>query len=704
MTEDQQTYQRAAGASLLGLGVQLLVSLGLLILSLWAGNGLMKEGNQSLPLMFATWHAFGGLALWVSLWLVYQQHKLERIEALEAEQLAARHGTDTSIFETTIDDLSVARRRLAWLYKWIVPTISLLTSAYLITVGVLLLRTWQGSKGGVLPTNVGMTLAFCSGLCLVTFLVSRYLAGMARQPAWSLLRGGAGYLMGTVLITAALAITLTMAHFDVRAPYEALAPIIPAFMIVIGIEIVLNFILDIYRPRKPGEIPRPAFDSRVLSLLTSPESIAHTINEAINYQFGFEITRSWFWQLLSRVFGTLVLFGVAAMLAMSCLVVVQPNEQALVTRFGRLAGGPLDPGLHFKLPWPISSANFYDVSSVRIIDVGSGNVDETAMNPEEEAPLQTEDKPILWSNKHLTGETNLIVAPSPYEASPSEQEGTGTTSSPRNSLVNAEVIVQYRISDLVQYVLANADADEDDAQKRDMRLRNLAGLEVSRLLLQHDIDQWIGPARLTAGKELRERLQKSVDEKKLGFEILDVAVASIHPPLKVADAFHQVVSAEQDKQAAIEEGRQHAIETLARVAGTEELARRIDKQIDELKQMETSQDVKPEQVQEQTSKVEALMREAGGSAAVSIAQARAYRWEREETERGKAVRFVKQAEAYDKAPNLYRMRAYLKVLEEGLADARKYILLGKRGNLTIRGDFKDLETSFGGALGATESK
>ncbi|MEX0741578.1 MAG: hypothetical protein WD079_02195, partial [Phycisphaeraceae bacterium] len=109
MNEDQQTYQRAASSALLGLGVQIVITIVLLVVSLWA---------RQPALYGAMLYALGGLGIWICLWLVYQQHRLERIEALEAEQLAAQHGTDNSIFEVSADDLSVARRRLNSLYKW----------------------------------------------------------------------------------------------------------------------------------------------------------------------------------------------------------------------------------------------------------------------------------------------------------------------------------------------------------------------------------------------------------------------------------------------------------------------------------------------------------------------------------------------------------------------------------------------------------
>src|SRR5688572_27891345 len=110
MTEDQKTYQRAVGTSLLGLAVQFGISLGLLILYLWS--------MRNEVLLAALLHAVGGLGIWVALCFLYMQHRQERIESLEAEAIARRHGADSSIFETSADDLAVQQKRLRWLYRW----------------------------------------------------------------------------------------------------------------------------------------------------------------------------------------------------------------------------------------------------------------------------------------------------------------------------------------------------------------------------------------------------------------------------------------------------------------------------------------------------------------------------------------------------------------------------------------------------------
>lgn len=732
MTEDQKTYQRAVSVSLLGLGVQILVAVSLLILWLWSKNEVLAS---------AFYHGLGGLGLWAALWALFMQHKRERAEALDAEQIARRHGTDTSIFETSADDLAVAQKRLRWLYRWMVPVVSLATSAYLITLGTIVLR--QNARRvdaiAVPEENALGLMAATAGIAFVGFLISRYLAGMAKVPQWQLLRSGASYLMGNVLVALLLAISMLLINFDFHWLFRAMIYIVPIFMILVGVEIVLNFVLNLYRPRKAGETPRPAFDSRLLSFLTSPESIAKSIGEAINYQFGFEITRSWFWQLLSRVFGWLLLLGVVVILLVSCLVVVEPNQRAVVTRFGERRA-VFEAGPHLKLPWPIEQAEFYDVHSIRVITIGKAeNPDEQAYFREVRDPMEspvTDEKVVLWSNRHMEDELNLIVAPPPDaprydrdelpQETPSESDAAaGPAGEPVSkavpiSLVNAEVMVLYRVHPdrLIEYINANADAAEVEdkhqravrqragwsAQQREQdkfkpapnvhadRVRNLAVSQVTRFLLQNTVDEWIGSASVKVGEELLEVIRKEAEP--LGVEVTEVLIAGIHPPQKVADAFHEVINAQQQRETTIENADRDAIRIKVEAAGSVENAQRINKLIverDRLRATAASQ----EELAEVERKIDDLLRRAGGQTAVIIAQARADRWTLENRERGRALAFEAQRQAYRAAPAFYTARKYLEVLSKGLADANKFIIAADRTDLTIRSDHKEIETRFG---------
>lgn len=792
MSEDQQTYQRAVSVALIGLAVQFVFILTALALAIWIGTPGMSS------LMF---HAIGGLLIWLSLAIVYDQHRRERIEALESEEIASRSGRDNSIFENALDDLSVARRRLDRMYRWLLPIISGLTSLLLIGIGLWRLSNWTSLHTEITnysslddqvasplqqitpDQHTAMVVLFLSLLLIFAgFIFSRYVAGMSKVKAWTLLRGGAGYLMGCLLMLLLLGIGLVGVWME--KPYLLLyvGAVIPVISIVIGIEVALNLLLDFYRPRRAGEIPRPAFDSRLLSLLTSPESIASTINEAINYQFGFEITHSWFWQLLSRAFTGLIVFAVLVLIGISSIVIVEPHEQVVITRAGDIKGEPLGPGLHFKLPWPISSAHRYDVQRLRTISVGSHIAENLS-----------EDEPILWTNWHA-GQTEqyLLLAPpkdaalrtgerssdQPESTSAMNDEGdtsllagleeTDAPPVPSRQLAGIEVFASYYISDLLAY-LKNYDQPEQVFRKTIEEV-------TTEYFLRYDIDELVGASRETAAKELTALMQSAINDKALGMTITWVGVAGVHPAQSVAPDFEALIASRHEREERVEQGLREAIMILSQAAGSRTYARRIIREMNALDAMRAASDIglqerfdqfrrllveqaspevasetisqliarveqmlertevtpdwneqtqeimlatvrlvepgsreetlhrireliavkqariDPAAVSAQEAEVIAMVLEAGGKAAQTIARARAYRWEVENAEAGRAARFESERRLYEAAPEVYRISRYFEALIAGIGEARTFLIAADRDRIMIRGNFTSSES------------
>ncbi|MCC6475377.1 MAG: hypothetical protein IT514_16720, partial [Burkholderiales bacterium] len=265
MTGDPQAFRRAAACAAAGLGVQALVATVLGALALW---------TDAPAAYCVAWAACAGLAPWLMLLLLYQQRRIERLELMDVEKLgtASAAAADRSIFERTQEDLSAARRRVKALYRWGLPGASLLTGAYLLGMGAWLFRAnldYFAAGAGDLPrmSQAGAALAVSGGLAFVAFLIGRYLLGMAEQPEWQLLRGGAGHLMYAVAGTVLLAAGYASAHFESMSVLQYAALLVPLAMGLVGVEVLVWQLLDLYRPRRTGEEPRPAFDSRLLALL-----------------------------------------------------------------------------------------------------------------------------------------------------------------------------------------------------------------------------------------------------------------------------------------------------------------------------------------------------------------------------------------------------------------------------------------------------
>ena len=678
MSQDQQTYQRAVSASLLGLVIQLVVSALLLIMSLWM---------QSALITVVTFYSFGGVVLWITLTVLHQQHKLERIEALEANELAQRHGTDSSIFSTSAEDLSIARRRLERLQKWALPASGIVTAGYLIGVGIWqlvinskLLETKPLAKdrldidpnmltlaGGNPIENAGVMLPVLGGVAFLLFIVSRYIAGMANVKHWQMLRGGAGYLMGVALVCAMISLGygLMLLPSPVSVVLIYMIAILPAFMILIGTEMLLNLVLDLYRPRKVGQMPRPAFDSRLLSFLTSPESIARSINEAVNYQFGFEITQSWFWRLFTHALPSLILFSGAVLFGASSLVFIDHGDRGVVTRFGQLKEDVLGPGIHLKAPWPFETVDRYQVDRIQQLAFGSDIV-------------LKEGEAILWDNVHSETEPiHLIVAPlSSVRTEDSrtdeeqQQDDTRQDTTPSVALLDIDVTLQYRVRDLIEYLTYNDDPIA--------RMKTLADSELSRYLLSRNIDEWLSVSRRKTAEELRVRIQKACDDAKLGVEILEVPVSSIHPPRDVASAFHEVIKSTHQREILISSARADEIAALVGAAGSVEEAQSIFKMIDEARSLSG------EAAEGKALEIERALTQAGGEAAVILAKAKGDRWKHENTEIAAAMRFPQELATYRASPEVYRMREYLKVLLEQAKTSKVYLILADPDRVTLR--------------------
>ena len=695
MAHDQETYRRGRNSALLGGIVQLMLALFVLLLGLW---------SHSRVIYSAGWHVLGGLPVWIVLWLIYHQHRLERIESLEAEQLSRKDREAAAMFADHADDLDLARRRLEKLYKWGLSVVSLITSTYLIGLGLYLLyqdgvvRTLPGHEkliAVVDPRASVMVLMLATvGFGFVAFAVARYVSGMTTVREWQLLRGGAGYLMGNFLVALLLVIATVTLAMGSNVVFNVLARAVPSIMVLIGVEILLTFLLSAYRPRRPGEIPRPAFDSRVLGLMTSPESLGKIISETVNYQFGFEITRSWFYQLLGRAITPLIIFAIVVLLLFSTVVIVQPYEQAVITvngRIQRIAG----PGLQFKPPWPIGGAERYDVGRIHRFSVGSiaGHGDATDDGHDhgdgaDDEGQGGEDEAVLWTVKHTLGQEDyLITAPTRAAALVA---GEASESVPSVSLLAGEVVVQYAIrrdEGLRQYVNAAADADKLIAAIADRR--------VGDYYLSNDIDTLLARGRFEAGDILRRQIQADSDQLELGLEVVFVSLVGIHPPqeMEVAASFQQQIEAVLDQQTEIEIAERRAIARLAAVAGSSSYALEIDQAIQDFESLKQDRDAGgaelEKQITEQQVAINELLADASGEVAKRIYEARAYRWQRGITERAAAERFSAELKAYRKAPRYFKAKRRLEAMAEALAQARKIVIGGDVKTPILDLDLKD---------------
>ncbi|HRX85891.1 MAG TPA: protease modulator HflK [Phycisphaerae bacterium] len=652
--------------------------------------------NQSdVVLAVARWMA-GGLLIWPVLALVYgQRHRMleERREAEEIKRSRTAEGA-SAIFDTEDEAYLIERRRLAWMLRWLVPGAVVLLAVYHLYIALASPSWpfgWNWPWGASLRDSVwrltqnrGVTMTFVGGVGFLAFLFSRYTAGMARTRGWRMLRSGASYLAGNALACLIVLIAIGVQNTDFPIAEAIATYAIRITLLVLGIEFVINFILDFYRPRVVGEESRPAFDSRMLALITEPGGIARTIADAINYQFGFEVSSTWFYQLLKRALFPMIAFGLIVLFLLSSVLVIDTDEQAVVERFGRRLQQDgkvlvLGPGLHFKWPWPIDCAYTAPVDRIQSFTIGEA--------PREEDQYEMFEgrrrlKPILWGEKHEFNAEMMVVLASKQRQlatrvtrNEAERAAAAYDRTAAASLLMISVDIQYRVKAIKGYLYEYIHPQKLVEDVAYQVLTNYAAGVTE--------DQFLGEGRVEANRILAEKLQSRLDEEDVGIQILFVAVQEAHPSDEVAKSYQEVVKAEIGMEAAVENARQAANTLLTSLAGSRSRAQALDAAILERDRLAQDTDTSAEQLEQAQQQVDALLTgdaerniaPAGGDAAKRIADATAEELASVTRARGDLTLFQAEVAAYEAAPKVYRMRKYLDMLERATRLIRKYVLV-----------------------------
>jgi regulator of protease activity HflC (stomatin/prohibitin superfamily) len=553
---DLLTQTRGRNVALLGAVVQL--ALAAVVLGLW----MWTRSHLTLVTAIATG---GGVLLWLMVALVFHVRRLEAMESLELDQLAT--GQAGMFDRTDQAQLRPMRARAAWVERWLAPAFTLVWAAFHAAVGQWALRGLLTASDADVPADsAAPALMFAVLLAFVGFLVSRYSTGLGRTPHCRQLRATGSYMLLSVLMIVALAAAMAIASrggadssaFDRHAALWA-----AAIQLLLAAELALNFVLDLYRPRSPGEEPHPSFDSRILGLMAEPARVGHSIAETLNYQFGFEVSKTWFYQIVSRSFVPLLLLGAAIMLAMTSVVIIEQGQQGVVLRWGRVQGQPLEAGLHLRLPWPIETVERFDTTRVHQALLGSAGYRTEA---ERRKMLVNGSELQLWSAEHgAFKERDFLVGSVPRTSA------VGGVKPPDVDIIKLVVDVQYVIADARKFGFTYSDPHaviESIASRAMTEYCAVATLDVAVEGADPARPQAIMTfGRQAAARELKRRIQAGVDAAGLGVRVVSTGFLAVHPPAQAAEAYEKLHETERGQAAQRHRAQGEANRTLSEVAG-----------------------------------------------------------------------------------------------------------------------------------------
>ncbi len=194
------------------------------------------------------------------------------------------------------------------------------------------------------------------------------------------------------------------------------------------------------------------------------------------------------------------------------------------------------------------------------------------------------------------------------------------------NIIEVPLTVQYRVSNLQDFVL-NVDQPEVSLQHAtDSAVRHVVG--------STEMDQVLTEGRELIATEVRERLQRFLDNYRTGITITQVNIQSAAAPREVQEAFDDVIRAREDEQREKNQAESYA---------------------------------------------NGVIPEARGQAQRMLEEANGYRDEVIARARGEADRFTKLVAEYRKAPEITRERLYIDTMQEVMSNTSKVLVTGDKG-------------------------
>lgn len=232
----------------------------------------------------------------------------------------------------------------------------------------------------------------------------------------------------------------------------------------------------------------------------------------------------------------LLMVALLAAFVFSCVFTVNPNEVAVVLRFGKPLGtGPdmlLKQGLHWALPAPIDEIVRIPVGESKSVRANNAWY---AISPEEEA---------------------AGIVPT---GNPTLRPGVdGHTLTSDGNILHVRATMKYRIADPVAYTFQFHNVTNT--------LANFLNNAIYHASARFTADAALYKDRTAFTDAIRARLSSLVERANLGIalEPLDVDVSA---PLSVRDAFDEVIKSEQDRSKKISEAQGFFDETVRKAEG-----------------------------------------------------------------------------------------------------------------------------------------
>jgi hypothetical protein len=603
------------------------------------------------------------LGFLVSVASLLHMHLVEREgqEDLEVSAIQTGRGGETLFKE---GEVLPAKRSREQFERWGVPVVAILLlglqglGVYHLAANKLAVvyENLTAGKSLHLVSQMYLGLAGSALLAVILFVRGQFASNLARIQRDRLLQPASDSILFSAYLLFVLAAVMAVSFREQRID-AWVGTVMACLMAVLVLENLLSMIFEIYRPRVSGRKGRLLYQSRLVGLIAKPENLFTTAGKVLDYQFGFKVSETWGYQFLRERLGVLVGVQIIIFWLSTSVVIIEPSERG--RKLDILAGSNsqaqwLDPGIHFKLPWPFADVERYHPDQVHSFYVG--------LEPDENAD---DSGARLWLKRAGKDYESLQKTGELYFPT-----GSGDESGAAN-LVVPSIPVHYRIYEVSPENRKNLESGWLNFSDPEGVLKNLAYREVSRYFLGDTMGNLLRAGREQAIVEIKKNLQASVDVKGLGVEILYVGLADLRPP---AESPSLVAAGGPNEKDEMDPGAERHSQIPVAMAFESYLIAGISKW--KIEYLANSLKQQIESVQ--TNEVETILHNANMEAKAKIQMAEA---------RMNSSRL--QNNPFRNAPFIYPIWLQMRMFERSLTHARKFVVVVKNAEITSDIDLKE---------------
>ncbi len=234
----------------------------------------------------------------------------------------------------------------------------------------------------------------------------------------------------------------------------------------------------------------------------------------------------------------------AAGYLLSGLHQVRIGQIGVVQQFGKLVQPIEQPGLHYRLPYPLAVHWIVKPAEVRRVEIGFRTM-----------PGEFNEPPAYdWNVQHRGGRN--------VRRDKEAELWLGD-----ENLADVCFVVHYRVTDPVAALFRLGPPDAGSPQKWDTLVRDLAEAALRAEMSGREIDSILGEERPEVEKAVWTRVDEHLKQLGAGLTIDRVCLSDVHPPLEVVPAFREVASALEEKESQINDAYAYQAETRAVAAG-----------------------------------------------------------------------------------------------------------------------------------------